>query len=96
MTRSSCVETHASRFYPRRVLETHMGGSTTDDVRQVCRPGRHLKGKRLPIHDIVMEGRRYPRPFHSPLIQCAMNVKEVSHSPWHPKVHVEELPNQVF
>ena len=73
-----------------------MGGFTTENFCQVCRPGRRLKGECIPIRELVMEGRRESRMVHSSLIQCEMNVKEVGHLPWHRKLHGSVFPNQAF
>ena len=70
-----------------------MGEFPTDDFRQVRWPGRRLKDRRLPIRKLAMEGQRYPRPVHSPLIQHALNVEEAAHRPWHREVHGSEFPN---
>ena len=58
MTRSGQVEPHISRSYPRRVTEPHVAGFLTDKFGQVRWIGRRLKGKRLPIRELAVEGRR--------------------------------------
>ena len=92
-TCSGRVEPHTYQSYPICLTEPHMGGFSTDDFCQVRWPGRLLEGERLPIGNLVMEGQRYPRPVHSPLIQRALNVEEAAHLPWNREVHGSEFPN---
>ena len=68
-----------------------MGWFLTDDFCQVRQLGCRLEGKRLPIGELVMEGRKYPRQVQSPLIQRTLNVEEVGHQPWHYEVHRAEF-----
>ena len=79
ITRSGQVEPHASGSYSRRITEPRMGGFPTESFCQVRWTGLCLKYRRLPIRDLAMEGRRYLLPFHSLLIQRALNVEEVGH-----------------